>query len=48
MLTGLPCHILDMQTFGDSQYTVQKIWQIFVGKEEEVPCRENFTVILGK
>jgi hypothetical protein len=29
-------------------YTVPKIWQIFVGKEEEVPCRENFPVILGK
>jgi hypothetical protein len=28
--------------------TVPKIWQIFVGKEEEVPCRENFLVILGK
>jgi hypothetical protein len=28
--------------------TVPKIWQIFVGKEEEVPCRKNFPVILGK
>jgi hypothetical protein len=23
-------------------YTVPKIWQIFVGKEEEVSCREIF------
>jgi hypothetical protein len=30
------------------EYTVPKIWQIFIGKEEEVPCRENFPVILGK
>jgi hypothetical protein len=28
-------------------YTVPKIWQISVGKEEEVLCRENFPVILG-
>jgi hypothetical protein len=29
-------------------YTVPIIWQIFVGKGEEVPFRENFPVILGK
>jgi hypothetical protein len=29
-------------------YTVPKIWQIFVGKEEEVPRRENFPVISRK
>jgi hypothetical protein len=29
-------------------YTVPKIWQIFVDKEEEDPYRENFPVILGK
>ncbi len=29
-------------------HTVPKIWQIFVSKEEEVPCKENFRVILGK
>jgi hypothetical protein len=28
-------------------YTVPKIWQISVSKEEEVPCRENFPVIFG-
>jgi hypothetical protein len=30
------------------KYAVLKIWQIFAGKEEEVPYRENFPVILGK
>jgi hypothetical protein len=29
-------------------YTVPKIRQIFVVKEEEVPWRENFPVILEK
>jgi hypothetical protein len=29
-------------------YTVPIIWQIFVGKGEEVPYREKFPVILGK
>jgi hypothetical protein len=28
-------------------YTVPKIWQISVGNEEEVLCRENFPVIQG-
>jgi hypothetical protein len=27
------------------RYTVPKIWQISVGKEEEVPCRENLPKI---
>jgi hypothetical protein len=31
----------------DLFHTVSKIWQISVGKEEEVLCRENFPVILG-
>jgi hypothetical protein len=32
----------------EAVYPVPKIWKIFGGKEEEVPCRENFLVILGK